>query len=384
MNKTFKRLSLLVLVCLLPLFFCGCQGMGGKSPNQRSVAQAMALDLVPGDKPLMLTLRVLDAESSPEEPDSFQTVQARGNSITSALGDIGKQLGKDIFLRDIRVVLLGDSLCRSGIDSCQSFLTQSYQIRPRVSIAAVQGEAARLLQPREEDGEASIDSLTPLLEWENRPGNPAVTVMELERERNSSEGDCILPYIAWEEEGKAKIAGTAVFTGGRLSQKLNSRETDQLHLLAAAADPRQTVVHIPLDGSSATFRLTGKRGRIHGGSDLDGPRFTVKASFEFQLLEFESFDGREPDLPSMEQALEEHIKEEMAASIQRVVFEGGADVMGLAAAMRRDSTAWWNRSGGGWRNAEEGTESAFQKSIFLLNVDCRITQTDISIPLKGK
>lgn len=385
MKRPFNWISLLFMSAILAAFLCGCQGISGKSPNQRSVAQSMALDLLPGEKPVLLTLRVLDEEGSPEGPDTFQTVQAQGESITDALGEISQQLGKDIFLRDIRLVLLGDALCQSGIDQFQNFLVQSYQIRPRVSVAAAEGQAARFLQSEEEGGEAPIDLLTPLLEWNNRPGNSAVTVMELERERNASEGDCAIPLAAIDSGGKAVISGTAIFTGGRVSQRLNNRETEQLAFLSSFSDPRQSVIHIEVGQSAATLRLTGKKGRIHGESNLGLPRFTAKFSFEFQLLEAEG--DQYPSISEMEAALEEYIENAMAFAIQKAVFEGDADVMGLAAALRRDNMDWWNQAGKEWRKktSSEGIagteESIFQKSVFLLDIDCRITQTDVSIPI---
>ena len=56
MGKLHKG-SLLALSVLFCLLLCGCQGLGGKSPNQRSVAQVMALDLVPGSEPIRLRRR---------------------------------------------------------------------------------------------------------------------------------------------------------------------------------------------------------------------------------------------------------------------------------------------------------------------------------------
>jgi len=344
----------------------------------------MALDLVPDrETPFWLTLRVLDEEGSPEGPETFQTVQAQGKSITDALGDISRQLGKDIFLRDVRTVLLGESLCRSGIDACQHFMSQSYQIRPRVSIVAASGEASKFLQD-DENGEAPIDELLSLLEWDNRPGNSAVTVMELERIRSSSEGDCKLPFISWgEEEGKAEIAGTAVFTNGRLAASLDNKATESLRFLAA--DPRQAVLTIPLSGgNTATFRLIGRKGRIYGGDKDEAPLFTIRFRYEFQLLEFTG-EGDIPSLDTMETALEESIKQSMTESIQTVVFDGDADIMGLASAMRRDDASWWNQFGGEWRNSPstQDSSSLFQKSVFLLGVSCKIVQSDIRIPLLG-
>lgn len=385
-SKAIKKIFIFLFPLFLLLGLCGCQGLSGKSPNQRSVAQLMALDLAQDDSQagpaVLLTLRVLDEEGSPEGPETFQTVQAQGKSITDALGDISRQLGKDIFLRDVRVILFGESLCQSGIDNCQNFLSQSYQIRPRVSIAAANGEASQFFQD-DENGEAPIDSITSLLEWDSRPGNSAVTVMELERIRSSSEGDCILPFISLDDEKKAKISGSAVFTGGRLKMKLDNTDTKDLRFLSA--DPRQTVLTIPLsDNCSATFRLTGRKGRIYGGDNDGSPLFRLKFRFEFQLLEFTG-NTKIPPLENMEEALEQTINDAISHSIQKVVFDGNADIMGLASAMRRDSLAWWNQFGSSWRTFmdADSQDSLFQQSVFMLDTSCKIAQSDIRIPLSG-
>ena len=383
--EKIRKGSILALSLTLCLLLCGCQGLGGlgglggKSPNQRSVAQVMALDLVPGGESIRLTLRVLDEEGSPEGPASFRTVQAQGETITGALGEAGRQLGKEIFLRDIRLVLLGEELCRQGIDSFQNFMSQSYQIRPRVSVAAVRREAAPLLEA-DDSGEAPADSLVPLLEWSSRPGNPAVTVMETERLRSAGEGDCFLPLTGLDREGKGEVSGAAIFRGGRLTRLLEGKEAEQLRLLAA--DPRQSVTAVALPGGgTATFRLTGRRGRLHGSSVRNIPQFTAKYTFEFQLLELDGGAQSPPDLEALERALEERIKGEMEECIRKVVFDSGADVMGMAVSQRRDNSGWWNRNGD-WRQEKEG-ESLFEKSVFFLDIRCRITQTDVSIPLKG-
>lgn len=385
-SKTIKKLFIILFPLFLFFCLCGCQGLSGKSPNQRSVAQLMALDLAQDDSQgspaVLLTLRVLDEEGSPEGPETFQTVQAQGKSITDALGDISRQLGKDIFLRDVRVILFGESLCQNGIDNCQKFLSQSYQIRPRVSIAAAEGEAARLFQD-DDNGEAPIDSITSLLEWDNRPGNSAVTVMELERIRSSSEGDCILPFISLGDEKKAEISGSAVFTGGQLKIKLDNTDTKDLRFLSA--DPRQIVLTVSLpDNCSATFRLTGRKGRIYGGNQDGAPLFRLKYHFEFQLLEFTG-NTKIPSLENMEKALEQTVNDAISHSIQKVVFDGDADIMGLASAMRRDSMIWWNQFGSGWKTFMDvnSQDSLFQKSVFILDTSCKIAQSDIRVPISG-
>ena len=64
-----------------------------------------------------------------------------------------------------------------------------------------------------------------------------------------------------------------------------------------------------------------------------------------------------------------------------MVFDSGADVMGMAVSQRRDNAEWWNRNRD-WRKEREG-ETLFEKSVFYLDIKCRITQTDVSIPLIG-
>ena len=83
-----------------------------------------------------------------------------------------------------------------------------------------------------------------------------------------------------------------------------------------------------------------------------------------------------PSLEEMEQALKEHLGEEISQSIQTVVFASSADVMGLAVSQRRDNARWWN-SHADWRTSlfqAESGDTLFQKSVFFLELDCKVTQ----------
>lgn len=140
------------------------------------------------------------------------------------------------------------------------------------------------------------------------------------------------------------------------------------------------VVSLP-GGGSASFRLTGRKGRLHGSSVQNIPQFTSKFTFEFQLLEFDGNSEDSSNLEELERALEEKVKGEMEECIRKVVFDSGADVMGMAVSQRRDNAEWWNRNRD-WRKEREG-ETLFEKSVFYLDIKCRITQTDVSIPLIG-
>lgn len=347
-----KKFRVCLFLCFLML--TGCRGLGGDSPNQRAVAQMLAIDAT--EVGFQVTARILDETGQPE---SYTTIQKEGETISDAVASISQALGKELFLRDVRLVLLGEQICEDGIGICRQYLTRGFQIRPRVSLAAAQGEAGNYLAA-EDSQKAPVDEILPLLQWSARSPGAGTTVLELDRDMNASDGDGYLPLLSLDVEGQAEITGGLLLHKEKTSHLIGREELEHLYLLL---EPKGQTLTVHWENEEASVEVLNRSMKIRAKIQDDIPVFTVSGTYHFRLLEWTG-NGDAPDSNTLEQAVRQKVTGDLEKALRFCVFDAGMDPIQLDSILRRDQPAWWREYGEAWRSRREN-------SVFYLDIRCK-------------
>ena len=346
-----KRVISLALSAMLLL--SGCQGLGEDGVGHRAVAQILAVDTL--EDGVEVAIRLLaDADGG------YVTVSQQGENISQARSEAQRKLGKQIFLRDVGLIVLGEEVCTGGIGLLQQYLYRNFQLRPRVSLLAVQGQAAEYLR-QNEDAQAPIDAVAQQVQWPWENPEEGVTVMALQRELDDTGGDGYLPVASLSAEGKAELSGGLILHREKASRQLGREAWDGLRLLVQ--EPVSMVLTVPTDQGDGAVELLSCSGGLQASLEEQRPVFLVSRTYRFRLLEW---SGRErPDQEALEQALSRQLEQILGNAIRETVYDTGADVMQLDSALRRDQPRWWQTHGEGWKDHR-------QDSGFWLSVECQV------------
>lgn len=353
MNCRHKIAALTLTLCLL---LSGCRGVGGDSPNRRAVAQILALDTVEDD--FLVTARILEENG---QSGGYITIQQQGETISEAISEIGQMLGKELFLRDVRLVLFGEEICEDGIGQCRQYLTRGFQIRPRVSLAAVKGQAQEYLQP-DNTQSAPVDEIVSVLQWSPHSSGAGTTVMALERDMNANGGDGFLPFLKLDTDGKAELSGGMLLHEQKKSCLIGQDEVDDLRLLAL--EPEGLTLVVQTKEGTASIELLSRKESIKAMIRDGLPTFTFSGCYWFRLLEWNG-GSISPDVNLLEKAVRQKMILRLEDAIRLCVFDAGTDLIQLDNTLRRDQPQWWQEKGKEWRTQREN-------SAFYLDIECRM------------
>ena len=324
-------------VLLMLLLFSGCGTV-----TERAVVQTLAIDRAGED--WLVSVCLLSTGEAREER-YFQA----GETIADAVASLEKGLGKTLFLRDTRLILLGEELCARGVGSCMRYLTGGFEIRPGAVLAAAQGEAKAYL--------TGAQTLLSALQ------DAGTTVLELDRDMKASGGDGFLPLLTLDEQGTAGLSGAVVLHKEKTSHRIRQEEMFGIALLFR--EPEETVV-LSLDGGQAVLSLERWKRSLRAEITEDVPVFTMTCRGDFTLAEWTG-EGDPPGKETLETALRLKMTELLEEALGSSVFAAGADLLQMDSILRRDVPRWYAQNEAFWREHRE-------TAIFIPVVRCIVEE----------
>ena len=287
-----SRKLMSILLVLLLLSGCGF----GTQLSERAVAQVLAIDRE-GEG-----YRVSFVETS-------DPVSGKGETIADAVSALEQDLGKKLFLRDVRLILLGETLCDEGI---------GFSIRPRAMLAAVQGTAAQYL--------SAADKVSEVLQC---PGS-GMTILAFDRDSRASGGDGYLPLLTMDAHGAAGI----ILRHEKTSCRVWQEAADDMKLLLREADGETMV--LTLDDGQAVIRFADYKKHLRARRGADTPTFDLFWRGTFELLEWTGKADSLPDGETLEKAAELAVTKRLENALRTTVFIAEADLLQLQSILRRD------------------------------------------------
>lgn len=250
------------------LLLGGC--MSSIRLNERGIVQVIGVDMTKdgGYKLTMQAKEVLEASATPNqsgEAGKTIVVEREGKNLTDIIAGASVAQGRQLFLGSMKVVVIGESSARNGIDGIVNFLNASQQIAPSVIVVVAKGEAGELVKAVDKNPALSASGLLDIINStqsigyapdsrlqdilgavhsENISGTLALIGLKeqkKEEKKDSSEKSEESPGEKSEEptggEGKAsgeektpekpqiEVIGSCVFRGDKLERTLGLRET---------------------------------------------------------------------------------------------------------------------------------------------------------------
>ena len=294
------------------------QGCNIKQLNEKMIVQGMGIDFADGD--YKVTVMYINTHND-ESGNSHKTATGKGRTITEAVSDIVTGNGLEPLYSHNSFVILGRSLCESGVNEAMEFFAGYYQFKPSISVLAAQDSAAEIMNQ---------DSITPevitrISDNESTVGlsitMPLYTFWGDIRSRSSSACTAFISA----EDNKIKSNGIAVFDGDKLSHILSSSQTMGVAVIRGKTDMSGEA--IPVEGEPKSFSLSNinTETKVKAENGVMYCNIVVKA--EANIYEYIS------DKKNIEEKIEKSINS-IARDAMKECTENGSDIFGFGKRLR--------------------------------------------------
>jgi len=208
-----------LLLIMLSLNACGDQ----RVLENLGLIQTVSYDLLPGGQ---LDISVSIPQADPETSSDREVLSAAANSSKEAKMIMSRKTGMLLVSGQIRNVLFGESLARSGLKGHLDALIRDPSISSQIKISVVDGNAGELLRDNYEQHPRTGRYIDMLLEKESQGQTiPKVTLFNFQRDYFDEGVDPIAPMIRKQDSSFITTNGIALFRDDKHVARIEPKDS---------------------------------------------------------------------------------------------------------------------------------------------------------------
>lgn len=370
---------LILLVAALPMTGC----WNSREPKQLAIVMALGIDKAPGNK-YKVSFQI--ANSGQVAPGivaggsaygaPVMVYSGTGSSIYEAIRKTSRSVPRQLFFAHIRLVVIGESLAKAGMQDIFDFFDRSRETRLTAMVLVARGgdaeQAVRTLTPMEKlPANAVLGKMT----YSSRlwSENFTVYIDDVINMMVSEENVLLISGVklAGDKEMSAKkknveqtnppailnISGMAVMQEGKFKKWLDGRLArgviwarnkmeSSVMTIDAMGKPKSVSIEVSRGKTKVKTQFTNGQLRFHFHIDAEG--FITELQVPFDMTKPGGID-------SMEKEWAETIREEVEAAIKQAQSDK-CDMFGLGQMLRREHPKQWNKRKGDWNNVFADSE----------------------------
>ncbi|MCI8623675.1 MAG: Ger(x)C family spore germination protein [Provencibacterium sp.] len=345
--------ALLLIACLFPLLLTGC--MHAVRLKDRAIVQAVGIDWEEGEYRLTFQYFVPEGSGGATAFDASKlnnnVMEASGPTLTDAISKAGRAEGKQLFFGSNRIVVLGREMMEHDINSPISYFNSQPQIHPGIYLMAAEGSAREIVSAQIARGIVPASAIEQAAERGRSDrfmhgGRLLDIVMQLQSETRAA--DLPLIYLEGnEEEPEIHIGGSALCKDGRQVDTLTDEEV--LGALWITGRMEQSAMSLPLEGDTlCALKILGSDARLHPEINAQGEvlmklEISVHSAVQETIPPVSSSSAL---LRQAREAQEQEIRRLAEQTIQKTIYQNGADILGLGKALRKFEPGYYQSHAG--------------------------------------
>lgn len=259
----WKQVQMVVLLLMVSLLCSGCLE-DKKEMNQLALAQTAAIDRK--GELFQLTLQIIIPRSGEESitAENLWILQGEGESVGEALEQLSYSAPRQIYLGQLNMILVGESVLEKELSSTFSYLIQQNLLRRRTYFLAVEGEASEILKAKPELGKVDVFYLSNLIQDQERriPGSSTLINDCLMASEVKEEG-LFIPAVQQISEKELELVGGALVKNDALVAWADQAWTDSYYWLHGKITSGALVLHdvwnqgdrISMDVEQSSYRF---------------------------------------------------------------------------------------------------------------------------------
>ena len=366
-----RRGVLLLLLGLLPILFCtGC--MPSVQIDQRLLVQGIGIDREEGE--YRITLQVFSPAPVGEGEGSGGTARyfAAGESISECMQNIRRDTGKEMFLGNCRMVILGSEAVEERCSEVLDYLLSDHQLRPGIQLLFTEGPASELITADIEEAPVPAMRIQEVVASHSRSGFcPSSTLLTVVRSIAGPGETAALPCIALGEDGGTlAIRGTALLASDGSYSLLDTEDwRGAAYLLGQMRSADYTLSY---KGGRLRVRVTPVMELLSAAENTEYPVLQLKLRLDCAVQEY---TGGQLQWTSTETAaVGAVVQREVEGEIRRsfaVLMDRGADVLTLLDNVEKFSPELARRRDASWILSNASLEADIRVNVTSLGSGAR-------------
>ncbi len=323
--KTTVKIFAVLAVLASSFMLCGCEKLGTEL-SELMIMQGIGVDKT--DSGYRVTVEILNNEQlgSAEggvSSDLTRVYSCEGETVSQALYKLPAFNGNTPFFAHNRVIVLGESVVKNGIDEVLDFFERDFNSRPTQLIcAAKECEAADILKGELPSGDVRSEILDDILhEAFETTSAPRVRIIDAANRLNGETTALCLPAVTMKKEGKYDVYvldGCAAFNiGGSFGAYTSAEAASGIQMLDGFVN-RGEITAVTENGKHASFViLSGKTSYkisvVNGKPSFD---ITVKLLCDLNTAEGELAYSDDGDyIKSLESSAEQTVCDSLVKTV---------------------------------------------------------------------
>ncbi|OEF99441.1 hypothetical protein BHF71_09015 [Vulcanibacillus modesticaldus] len=358
---TIKKLLLVILTLTLTLSLVGCHS---HEVNDLSIVVGIGVDYVEGDKPIEVTLQLINPDALTMKPkgETVTQITMRGKSLHDTMRRFSQRLPKEIYLGHNQVIIFGKKLAERGITPFLDYFDRETQIRRSNWVILSKTTAKDVLNaelPIEDISTTGIDDL--LYNFQRLSYGPIIRLKELVIYMRYEGRSLVVPlfkvkdnYISYYGSGvfkKDKLIGIMDDKTSRgFLWLLQSLEGGNITTFCEGSDEKATEEESDEVKNHTSFLVLNTKRKIIPKL-IDGkPKVLVKIEAKSSITEYNCKDDlQDPKtITKLEQKQAEDIKYRIEETIKLAQKEFQSDIFGFGEAFRRKYPRFWKKNKKNW------------------------------------
>lgn len=379
-----RKTILILLVCAS---FSGCWSR--RDLRELGIISTLGIDK--DSNGYIVSIQILNTETIAKETGlrtPFTVFSATGPTLLQAVRKITLQVPKKLYFSNIRVVVIGESLARNGVNPVIDFLLRDYEMRISLSLVIAKNTTAQKV----------LSILTPITKVPDRfildtlgfsrkywAQSAEIDLDDLANAIQSDGMDAMLPgiIIVGDPDLQQDLTGLGstatpallqldefgVFNDDRLVGWLTPDENLGTNYIRGQVNRTIESIALPKNQKAAleVQRIhTIMKGRVVKNQAI----ITIQVDGEGNLEEMESnLDITKPEnISYLEKKFASHIQNEMTVTINKALDKLNADIFGFGEVIHRSDPQAWKRLKKQWKPRLKEVMVNTRVSMKIMNI----------------
>jgi len=354
--KVLSRFVKMIVVLVISFTVTGC--WDSTELNDRALVLATGMDLTETGQ-LLITAQIIvpvSPASKGSKKDNFTSISATGRTLVDALQELQSKLSRKYFLGHRRVIFVGESIAKHGLEDLVDEFTRNPDVRLRSDIYVVKDSTAAsalristileshpalaIVKSRQFVGGYPGTALLDFMMGATSPMSyPTMPLVEITRDIGESNQESLI------------FSGRAIFNKKlKLVGYLNYPDASYRLWMLNKLQARQVTFDVPKTHNLATIDLSKMKGRIRPVFHNRNVQFEVTLTGNGLLRESAAnLNLQKPEqLNMLNRGAEKEIETNVSDLISRVQKDYGTDIFGFNMTLSRKYPKQWRKMGSQW------------------------------------
>lgn len=382
MKKNIKNKIIFINVIIFYFFiFCSCKGQTRVMPSS---VMGMAIDKLPGDKPISITVEIVNTKAaSSNEEASGKTggsvyEESKGKSLYDSIENLSNTSPARIDFTHTGIIILSKELCESGISDVIDYLCRDRQFRTTNWLLVAEDSAREIIKSSSPNEDiTSIGLYNIMMQLEKNNSIIPIDLNDYNARLNRVSMSSYIPAASICKSSEChgdivKINKMAVFKKNKLIGILTEEESKTLMWLSGNREGHMIVSPLITDKNNhnVTLDVIKRSAKIIPHIKNGRIKLEINCTGDGIVREVDNIYMDEESVKEIKRSTEQELKKKLITLIDRSQKTLNTDFIGFSEKIYNNNPKFWFSIKDNW-------DSIYPNVEYEVNFDIKIINTGI-------